>query len=172
MAPTSKDDLILSKLKDVYSRDDRFSRFQNVLHSPVSIRLIEHFVMKYAQAKRTTYEHKGRPFIVYNQYTQERQGARKTYFDPFARGKRIDFTPDAAMWPTVSTTMGQLSFFAWAFDNGVMDYIDTHVDDITEHMKESKPPKDGDTTKRRTRVRALKSVTRHNVEVLVRFDDA
>lgn len=170
MAPTSKDALTLEKLKDVYSKNSRFERLQNVLHSPISIRLIEWFVTRYAQDKKTSYVQNDRPFIVYHQYTQERLGAKKKRFDPFARGERIDFSPDPALWPPVTTTLGQLSFFAWAFDNGVMDYVETHVDDIKEHHAANDKPRDA--TKRRTRVKAVKRLTRHNVEVTVNFEDA
>lgn len=172
MKPISKDELTLEKLKEVYGKGNRFERFQNVLNSPISIRLIEWFVTRYAAEKKVSYVSKGRPFIVFNQYTQERMDAKKKRFDPFARGARIDFTPDDAKWLPVSTTLGQLSFFAWAFDNGVMDYIEMHVADIETHHAANNRPKDAACTKRRTRLQAIKTVSRHTVEVLVRFEDA
>ena len=173
--PISKDELYGIKLKDVFQRDNNFERFRNLLSSEVSLRDYEWLVKDYAPKKKVSYEHKGRPFIVYHQFTQARTDARKKRFDPFARGKHIDFTPDADKWPAVSTTLGQLNFFVWAFENGIMEYMDVHHDDVhadrlaNEKLKKLEPA--ADKTKRRGRMQAAKTISRHNVEILVKFDE-
>lgn len=78
------------------------------------------------------------------------------------------------------TTVGQLNFFRWAIDNKVLGYIHDNLSDIEEDMNVSIRPiynnrnrkKVGDTRRKRHElsVSATKSISKHDVKVVVAFD--
>ncbi len=78
--------------------------------------------------------------------------------------------------------MGQLNFFRWAIENKVLNYIKDHLEEIEEDMNVSIRPiynnrnkkKNMGDTKRRKRhelsVSATKSISKHEVNVVIKFD--
>ena len=80
----------------------------------------------------------------------------------------------------IQTTIGQLNFFKWAFDNEIVEYIELHRAEIESDMNTrnntAKRKQGGDdakkTRKRRTElsVSASKAVYKDNVEITVSFD--
>jgi hypothetical protein len=49
-------------------------------------------------------------------------------FDPFCRHDRINFHG-------ISTTVGQLNFFAWTIEDGILNYMNDHIGDIHADME-------------------------------------
>ena len=43
---------------------------------------------------------------------------------------------------TIVTTVGQLNFFKWALENGIISYIETHLEDIEKDMNYKKKHKE------------------------------
>lgn len=89
-----------------------------------------------------------RKFHLYFEYRAQLKSYTKLYFDPFRRHDRITFVLDApdpragAGAPgavpggplTVETTVGQLNFFRWVFQNRILDYIRAHLTEVEKDM--------------------------------------
>ena len=93
-------------------------------NSPISIRLIDYFITKYAKNNKIIYniiENNVETSInVFLSYKQQLKIFKKKYFDPFSRGNRIPyFMGDSC----IITTIGQLNFFKWFFSKKIYDYI-------------------------------------------------
>ena len=77
----------------------------------------------------------------------------------------------------VSTTVGQLNFFAWAIEDDVIDYLFSHRDDIHADMEtrmsttEKKTTATEHTRKKRHELShsATKSLKKHEVKIVVSF---
>lgn len=87
---------------------------------PVSLRLIDFLVRKYAKEKACkTVDAAGNQHSIFVEYEQLKMNRHKRRFDAFRRfqkqtvsfhGKELD------------TTDGQLAFFAWCLQSGVLDF--------------------------------------------------
>jgi hypothetical protein len=67
----------------------------------------------------------------------------KAQFDPFRRDekRRIIFNYDANdPEKSIETTVGQLNFFKWAIETGVMDYVFQHKTDLEAEMRSNSTP--------------------------------
>jgi hypothetical protein len=116
---------------------------------------------------------------VHFHYKRELKAYSKRLFDPFCRRERISFQIRGQK-PIDETTVGQLNFFRWAIEKGVIKYILDHVADIERDMNVSfrehysKDTEVKTSTGRRKRKEmsqsAMKSVNHHDVPVLVAFD--
>jgi hypothetical protein len=91
-------------------------------------------------------------------------------FDPFCRHERIDFRG-------ISTTVGQLNFFAWAIEDECIEYMHTHIDDIHADMETRMTAAGGgggETAAARKKRHELshsatKSLKHHDVKITVSF---
>ena len=130
-----------------------------------------------------------RQFIVYLNYKSQLKAYSKKQFDPFCRRERISFYYDKEN--ELVTTVGQLNFFRWAIENHVLEYIGDNLEDIEKDMNQSvrslynkrnkskknkKKAGGGEGSKKQRRkrqelsVNATKSVSKHNVKILVKFE--
>ena len=127
-------------------------------------------------------------FIVYLNYKSQLKAYSKKQFDPFCRRERISFYYDKDN--ELITTVGQLNFFRWAIENNVIDYINNNLEEIENDMnqsvrslynkrnksKKNKKNTGGEESKKQRRKRqelsinATKSVSKHNVKILVKFE--
>ena len=109
--------------------------------------------------------------------------------------ERIEFYYDDSK--SITTTVGQLNFFRWAIENGVMNYITDNLSEIEDDMNSSvrnlyNRNKSKKTIKSKTEqiagnkngslknkqrrkrkelsVSATRSVSKHNVKILVKFE--
>jgi hypothetical protein len=182
-----KQDFIVRWLQDFYNQPGRIEEILPILSgtSPVSLRLIDWFVTNYSKKFNVSYpinEPQGdgsRPFMVHFQYKRELKAYSKRLFDPFCRRERIAFQVRGHP-PIEETTVGQLNFFRWALEKGVVNYILAHSADIERDMNTSfrehysKEPEAKSNTGRRKRKEmsksAMKSVNFHDVPVVVSFD--
>jgi hypothetical protein len=166
----SKEQWVLHRLEGFYTNPDHFQRIQDVLSgsSRISLRLLDWFVTNYSKKHNVSYLTKSnRHVIVYLVYKSHLKAYNKKMFDPFCRWKRIQFRG-------LDTTVGQLNFFEWAIQDEVLDYLETHYDEIHSDMETNSQvlqPKDGERRKRHELSRsATKSVRIHDVPVKVTFD--
>jgi hypothetical protein len=176
-----KQDFIVRWLQDFYNQPGRLEEILPILTgtSPVSLRLIDWFVTNYSKKFNVSYLLKDRPFMVHFQYKRELKAYSKRLFDPFCRRERISFQVRGAS-PIEETTVGQLNFFRWALENGVVDYILEHIADIDHDMVTSvrehysKVPEAKTPTGRRKRKEmshsAKNAVSQCGVAVTVSFD--
>jgi hypothetical protein len=181
-----KQDFIVRWLQEFYNQPGRLAEILPILTgtSPVSLRLIDWFVTNYSKKFNVSYplvDEAGstRQFMVHFHYKRELKAYSKRLFDPFCRRERISFQIRGQA-PIEETTVGQLNFFRWAIEMGVIRYILAHVADIERDMnvsfKEhySKEPETKTPTGRRKRKEmshsAMKAVNHLDVPVTVSFD--
>jgi len=167
----SKEQLVLHRLSTFYSNQATLDRVKAIItgESKISLRLIDWLVTNYAKKHNISYMTKdgNRHVIVYLAYKSHLKAYSKKMFDPFCRWKRIQFLG-------MNTTVGQLSFFEWAIQDEVLDYLETNYDAVQADMDECSTTivaKEGDRKKRHELSRsATKSVCLHSVTVKVSFD--
>tara|TARA_Y100001934_G_C12099911_1_gene653405 strand:+ start:97 stop:717 length:621 start_codon:yes stop_codon:yes gene_type:complete len=201
---TCKKDLLMTSLTDFYKKDN-ISKILPIVNgnSDISLRVIDWFVTNYAKKNNTTYdlfyeknkEILSKQFIVYLNYKSQLKAYSKKQFDPFCRRERIEFYYDDSK--SITTTVGQLNFFRWAIENGVMNYITDNLSEIEDDMNSSvrnlyNRNKSKKTIKSKTEqiagnkngslknkqrrkrkelsVSATRSVSKHNVKILVKFE--
>jgi hypothetical protein len=183
----SKQDFIVRWLQDFYNQPGRLEEILPVLTgtSPVSLRLIDWFVTNYSKKFNVAYplveapDTPARQFLVHFHYKRELKAYSKRLFDPFCRRERISFQIRGQP-PIEETTVGQLNFFRWALEKGVVAYIIEHAADIERDMNTSyrehysKEPEAKTSTGRRKRKEmshsAMKVANQHDSPVMVSFD--
>jgi hypothetical protein len=176
-----KQDFIVKWLQEFYNNPGRIDQILPFLTgtASVSLRVVEWFVTNYSKKFNVTYLLDSKQFIVHFQYKRELKAYSKRLFDPFCRRERIAFQVHSQ--PKIEeTTVGQLNFFRWAIEKGVVSYILEHATDIERDMNTSfrehysKEPESKTATGRRKRkemsTSAMKSVSHHEVPVMVSFD--
>jgi hypothetical protein len=164
----SKDQLVLHRLGGFYSKPDNLARAKAIIsgESTISLRLIDWLVTNYAKKHNISYVTSGgRHVIVYLAYKAHLKAYSKKMFDPFCRWKRIQFLE-------MNTTVGQLSFFEWAIQDEVLEYLHTHYDEVQRDMDECSTtiqPAEGRRKRHELSRSATKTVCRHDVCVSVSF---
>jgi len=73
----------------------------------------------------------GNLFNIYNEYRSSLAYFRRRNFDPFRRRLRIAFDANGKKY---TTTVGQLNFVKWAYENGVLDYAISNSAEIEKDM--------------------------------------
>jgi hypothetical protein len=155
---------------------------------PVSLRVIDWFVTHYSKIKNIMYwldDSKNsmmeglpaqftpniRKFHLYYEYRAQLKSYTKLFFDPFRRHERISFIVTKKPLKTFETTIGQLNFFRWIFQNHILTYIQNHLEEIEHAMtdyqsskKETTKPK----TKKQSRVIPNNTITQ--TKCFLRFD--
>lgn len=137
---STQNDLLLNKLIEFYSQND-FESVRKMLavingESAISLRIIDWFSTNYAKKYYTVYTIGGdrpeRRFKVYTDYKLKLKAYSKKRFDPFCRWDRINFPYKNGS--SIQTTIGQLNFFKWAIENGVIRYIESNYATIENDM--------------------------------------
>ena len=101
--------------------------------SRISLRLIDWFITNHCKNAKTGNNTKELQDIYHN-YRAQLKAYKKIKFDPFRRRQRIMFYYSDACDKFVNTTIGQLNFFKWAIDNGVIKYISERFDELENAM--------------------------------------
>lgn len=141
----SRQDLIMESVNDFFiGNKNHLNQMLPILNQTahISLRILDYFVTNYAKKKKIIYNHNDRYFNVFLNYKAQLKAFSKKQFDPFCRkmrkvdGKKMDesikFEYDSGKY--IETTVGQLNFFKWAIQNGVLAYIVDHLTDIVEDM--------------------------------------
>lgn len=168
---SSKEQLVLARLEKFYSQPGVLDRVKNIIggNSKISLRLIDWLVTNYAKKKDIYYKTKdGRDVVVYLSYKSRLRAYNKKMFDPFCRWDRIKFQD-------MDTTVGQLSFFEWAIQDEVLDYLETNYDIVHADMEQSTQTisnkhMDGRKKRHELSKSATKSITYHDVRTVVKFN--
>ena len=131
-------ELLVSSLQKFYTTLEDFDNVVQIMqgNGPYSLRLIDVFVTNYSKKYNTTYMLNSQEFVVYLNYKSQTKAYSKKLFDPFRRHECILFQAGARE-PFI-TTVGQLNFFRWAHEKGVLKYIEEHVEDIRHEEKETR----------------------------------
>lgn len=165
---------VIQRLEKFYT-PERIEKLREILSGKtggVSLRILDWFVTNYSKKNNVSYVTKaGKHVIVYLSYKCHLKAYSKKMFDPFCRHNRIDFHG-------VSTTVGQLNFFAWAIEDECIDYMHSHIDDIHADMETRMTAAGaagagaaGDVRKKRHELShsATKSLKHHDVKIMVTF---
>ena len=186
---TTQNSLLLKNLITFYKENNNLENMIRIISgdSPISLRIVDWFTTNYAKKYYTVYPllNKGR-FKVYVDYKLKLRSYSKKRFDPFCRWDRINIPYKDGSH--LQTTIGQLNFFKWAFENDVIKYIETNYADIEKDMnirnstaKRSIKSTSGDllgggTQNQKTRkkreelsISASKTIKKEEVEIVVTF---
>lgn len=102
--------------------------------SPLSLRLLDWFIVCYSREKRVVYRLDNSQLIdVYASYRAQLKQYSKKFFDPFKRSGRFHIEIADQV---IESTIGQLCFFRWAIQTRVLDYIDRNAHIIADEMKQ------------------------------------
>ncbi len=132
---TTQNDLLMTNLMKFYDEDNNLEKMLKIINgeSPISLRIIDWFATNYAKKFFTVYEvGANRRFKVYVDYKLKLKAYSKRRFDPFCRWDRITIPYGNGTF--IQTTIGQLNFFKWALENGVVTYIDNNYTAIEDDM--------------------------------------
>jgi hypothetical protein len=161
--------------------------------SKISLRLLDWFVTRYANKKKISYKKNTtddndifKKFFVHTSYKSQLKAYKKRYFDPFRRRKKFYYPYDKSKPNNkLLTTIGQLNFFQWAFENEVIDYVERNFNKILKEMvksnKEDKLRKlrsktvNPKTSKKnpinkQIKVNAKKKINQDHVEIVLSFN--
>jgi len=180
--------LLLGNLKEFFQNREYLETMMKIVNgdSRISLRIIDWFVTNYAKLNFIVYELPDKKrFKVHNEYKLKLRAYNKKNYDPFCRRERIYLPYDENT--EMETTIGQLNFFKWSIENKVIDYIETHFEEIEADMNlrnsnakrrttaELTPSTDGEenniTRKKREElsVSACKCMKKEHVRIVVQF---
>ena len=178
----SKKDLLMDSLTKFFTNIDNLDKIVNIISgkSKISLRILDWFVTNYSKKNNVSYKINGKNnnFIVYLDYKSQLKAYSKKQFDPFCRRERISLLDHNDS--EIVTTVGQLNFFRWAIENNILKYIEKNYNEVEKDMNLSlrdiyKKSNCNDEIKQRRRrkelsISATKSINKHDVTVIVKFD--
>ena len=179
-ATVTQNSMLLGNLMRFYKDDDNLEKMLSIINgeSDISLRIVDWFATNYAKANFTVYSIGEQRFKVYNDYKLKLRAYSKKRFDPFCRWERINIPYKDGK--QIQTTIGQLNFFKWALENGVINYIEDNKDAIEQDMTKRnstsrrKPVQSGNSKTRKRReelsVCASKTIFKEDVEITVKFN--
>lgn len=135
-----KPELIMESLQRFYISQPNINKIIPYIQgkSSISLRIIDWFVTKYSRKHFTSYIHNGQTVIVYKSYKGQLDAFNKIYFDTNCRRERIEFKIEG--YEPLITTIGQLNFFRWALEIGLIEYIENNINEIktgyNQYLKE------------------------------------
>lgn len=156
----SQEEVLISKLLDFYSVSKNLTTFVEIVEqgTVISLRLLDWFSTNYSKFNKVYID----TLDVHSDYKNKLDGYRKRAFDPFCRKKRIyvwcddddirnpksprlnlkyKYIENYEEYLTKSggivTTIGQLNFFMWCIEKGIVDYIVENIKKIEKSMSES-----------------------------------
>lgn len=181
MAYIKQNDLLLEKLMEYYNQNENLNKMLNIINgtSKISLRIVDWFATNFAKKNYTIFNlDDNKRFKVYVDYKLNLKAYSKKRFDPFCRWERITIPYKDNEY--IQTTIGQLNFFKWALQNGVIDYIEKNYTDIEKDMNSrnsTSKKKNASTSLNITRkkreelsISASKSIKREQVEITVEFN--
>ena len=136
---TSQENNIIKFFSQFYEKNENTEIFIYLTSnkSPISIRLIDHFITKFSKTNKTNYKLKENNveqiFNVYTSYKQQLKTYQKKYFDPFSRGERIPFFMNGIC---IITTISQLNFFKWFISKKIYEYVLSNQNLIDNDMNQ------------------------------------
>ena len=179
---STQNELLMKNLMDFYEKDNNLDKILKIINgeSQISLRLIDWFATNYSKKNFTIIEHikEDKPIRtkVYVDYKLKLKAYSKKRFDPFCRWERINIPYKNDNY--IQTTIGQLNFFRWALENGIIDFIKDNFKSINNDMNKrncttkNRKKKVKNTRKKREElsVSASKTVKREHIEIVVKFN--
>lgn len=105
------------------------------LESVISLRVLEWVVTKSGKKTVNIKIRDNDYYSVNIMYKAQLKTYKKKNFDPFRRDRKFYYEYDRTN-PTkkVLTTLGQLNFFKWAIQNGILECVEKNYDEINSAM--------------------------------------
>lgn len=178
----SDEESMMPSLRDFFSVEYNFEILKEFMNSrkartnKLSFGLLDWFNVNYSKQYGVEYTlvkmGRKRTIYVWQAYNAALDGYGKERFDPFARGKSkggaITLTNDKN--ESVTTTLRQLNYFRWAIENGIIDYVKEHLEEIyNDFTIRSNRGKKKEGKKQKLSVSASKSLGIHKVKMTVSF---
>jgi len=137
---TTQNHLLMNNLILFYNKDDNIEKMISIINgsSNISLRIVDWFATNYCKKYYILYNiqdtdtGKIKRFKVYDDYKLKLKAYSKKRFDPFCRWERISIPYKDGKF--IETTIGQLNFFKWAFENKVIDFIEENYQLIEKDM--------------------------------------
>ena len=151
-------ELLLNSLNSFYSNNEEYKiilkKIINGKHE-LSLRMIDWLVTRFAKSNNIIYwindndnkiynylpdndelikNDKFKKITLYLYYRAQLKSIKKFNFDAFRRHKRIFFKINEKTDEFIETTIGQLNFFKWAFNNKIINYAIENQKNIYENM--------------------------------------
>ena len=154
-------ELLLSSLTDFYKKNEQYRKtLKNIIDSKnhqLSLRMIDWLVTHYSKTNNIIYWISDKDDKIYNNipfdnineynkykkinlyldYRAQLKSYTKFNFDSFRRHDRITFILDEINKITIETTIGQLNFFRWAFNNRIIEYGLLNQKEIYDNMSKN-----------------------------------
>ena len=179
---STQNDLLMKNLMAFYDKNNNLDKILKIINgeSQISLRLIDWFATNYSKKNFTVIEHIKEDKIirkkVYVDYKLKLKAYSKKRFDPFCRWERINIPYKNDSY--IQTTIGQLNFFRWALEYGIIDYIKKNFKSINQDMnKRNSTSKNRKKKTKNTRkkgeelsVSASKTVKKEHIEIVVKFN--
>ena len=179
---STQNDLLMKNLMAFYDKNNNLEKILKIINgeSQISLRLIDWFATNYSKKNFTVIEHIKEDKIirtkVYVDYKLKLKAYSKKRFDPFCRWERINIPYKNDSY--IQTTIGQLNFFRWALEYGIIEYIKKNFKTINQDMNKrnstskNRKKKAKNTRKKREElsVSASKTVKKEHIEIVVKFN--
>jgi hypothetical protein len=149
-------DLLLKSLTEFYKKNSDYKIIlKNIINGnhKLSLRIIEWLVTHYSKSNNIYYwidDKKNiylnypenategiRKINLYQDYRAQLKSYSKFNFDSFRRHHRITFFINNDKTDYIETTVGQLNFFRWIFNNNIITYAINNYDNIYKKMIEN-----------------------------------
>jgi len=154
----TSNELLLNSLNTFYSNNEEYKlilkKIINGKHE-LSLRMIDWLVTRFAKSNNIIYwindnddkiynylpendeiikNDKFKKITLYLDYRAQLKSFKKFNFDAFRRHKRIFFKINDKTDEYIETTIGQLNFFKWAFNNKIINYAIENQKIIYDNM--------------------------------------
>lgn len=99
-------------------------------HHQISLRILDWIITRHSKYNKTIIN---KDIYIFISYKAQLKSYKKKYFDPFKRNSKFEYT--FTNNKKLITTIGQLNFFKWAFENDLINYSINNYDSIMKNKK-------------------------------------
>ena len=149
---TSKEELLKIKLVDFYKNHENLNVLLPIIlqQTKISLRSLDWFVTNYCKKYNINYplmkNEENRIYFPFKSYKSQLKAYSKKFCDPFCRRERvifdyenniiINFNSNVKLGHKkyIITTIGQLNFFKFAIQDGIISYALEHIIEIEQDM--------------------------------------
>ena len=183
--------LLLESLMNYYKKNINILSCIITQKSTLSLRILDWLVTNYSKKYNIVYKNNNTDnFNIYLEYKNQLKAYSKKYFDPFCRRERIMINTSDLTWKDYETnetnesneiqinnsktdelitTVGQLNFFKWFIENGVMNYAIQNIEKIDKDMIETLSNSKNSPKRKELSKCASKTVCTYNSVITVTF---
>ena len=106
--------------------------------SCISLRFLEWFVKEYNKSDISWSPIIG-DYDIYVNYCKNKKNKRVEFFDPYCRGPSVDCEYDYEDNDSraFKTSISQLNFFKWLYENNIMNYIEENYYEICQEWNKA-----------------------------------